>query len=136
MKIYKTKRSSRVSASTKRSASRRISASEDPKFLYKVSWNYGFSETVAMDDETSDYQEIIDVLIDQLEAEGSEGCFISDSELDEYPEDEYVIGGNHGRALETHGILDIQPIGWEDVQASTKPRNKRDVKASTDLVIM
>ena len=78
-----------------------------------------------MDDETSDYQEIVDTLIDQLEAEGSEGCFVPDDEIDTYPEDEYVVGGNHGRALITNGILDIQPIGWSN-----------DVQASTDIVTM
>lgn len=95
-----------------------------PKYLYQVSFG-SWVETVEMDDETSDYQEIVDTLIDQLESEGSEGCFVPDNEIDTYPEDEYVVGGNHGRALITNGILDIQPIGWSN-----------DVQASTDIVTM
>lgn len=104
-------------------------------YLYEVSWGYGFSETVSMDYETDDYQQIVDTLIDQLEAEGSEGCFVPDDELDTYPEDEYVIGGNHDRALITNGMLDIRPIG-NSVKSSTIANGTSAIHASTDLITL
>jgi hypothetical protein len=67
--------------------------------------------------EVEDYeneQTAVDKMIDELENEGCEGCFLSYDELFEnggdYHEDEYIIGGNHGRILYHGGELRIELI--------------------------
>ena len=90
---------------------------ENPlKVKYKVLYGNGTSwlseEIVELDEVTTDYDMIIDMTIDQIEARGEDGVFINwEDTVDEggeYHEDEYVVGGNHGRILLHHGNLDIQ----------------------------
>ncbi len=62
---------------------------------------------IVLDERTTDYGIIIDILIDVLEDAGYE-FFFDDGE--EMPDDMVVIGGNHGRRLITGGIFNIQEI--------------------------
>ena len=75
---------------------------------------YGTREVVEVEEETTDYGAILDILIDRLEEEGKEGYFISWEETSEeggqYNDDEYVIGGNHGRILYHGGMFQINLI--------------------------
>ncbi len=61
-------------------------------------------------------QDALDKLIDKLEKEGSEGCFLTENEIaengGEYQEDMYIIGGNHGRILYHNGNFRI--FKWID----------------------
>lgn len=59
-------------------------------------------------------QNAIDKIIDKLEEEGSEGCFLKPEEIaengGEHYEDEYIIGGNHGRILYHGGNFYIKEV--------------------------
>ena len=86
---------------------------EDEGVYYTVYFDYT-SETVRMNYPTSDYGAIIDALIDKMESEGKFGNLYTIDEAEsedwfEY-EDEYVIGGNHGLVLYTHGNLSIEEV--------------------------
>lgn len=68
--------------------------------------------------EDSDNEQVaIDKLIDKLENDGCEYCFIDWSQTQEEggdcPESEYVIGGNHGRLLYHGGMFLIKEIEEE-----------------------
>ena len=65
-----------------------------------------YQEPVTVDSFETE-QDAVDKLIDQLEADGCDGCFVNP---DEYNEDEYVIGGNHGLALYHGGNFYIELI--------------------------
>ena len=56
-------------------------------------------------------QDAVDSLINHLESEGCEGCFLSHEDV-EHPDgiacDMYVIGGNHGRYLYHGGNFRIE----------------------------
>ena len=63
--------------------------------------------------EVEDYecaQDAFDKLVDKLEEEGNEGLFISPETIDEYYEDQYSVGGNHGRYVLHDGIFYIKEI--------------------------
>lgn len=97
---------------------------EDDAFLYRVVYGYQ-SEVVPMDDETSDYQAVLDECIDMKEARGDKDLYTYDEiEEEGWNEDEYVTGGNRGLALYTGGNFMIEPIGRgklsEYVGSSTK----------------
>ena len=57
-------------------------------------------------------QDALDKLIDSFERNGDEGYFITQKEIDEneIAEDQYIIGGNHGRYLYHHDLLLIEDI--------------------------
>lgn len=80
---------------------------------YLIIFDY-FSEIVEVEEETTDYRALIDILIDRLEEEGKEGSFVSLSETFEeggdIHEDKFVIGGNHGRLLYHGGNLRIEKV--------------------------
>lgn len=78
--------------------------------IYEITYDH-YKDTVVVDSFESE-QDAVDKLIDKLEAEGSTGCFVNP---DEYNEDEYVIGGNHGLALYTGGNFRIVEIDDSDV---------------------
>ena len=60
---------------------------------------------------------VIDVVIDNLEAEGNDGLVVPlDQAESEYNEDEYVVGGNHSLALIHNGNFDIREISKEEAQ--------------------
>lgn len=101
-----------------------ITAPDDTQsgVAYRVTFGYQ-SEIVYMDDETTDYGAILDACIDKLESEGKTGCFVNP---DEYNEDEYVIGGNHGLALYTGGNFSIDKC--EDSVTSAVATNHSDTK--------
>lgn len=85
---------------------------------YKVLYGSGTAwlneEIVEVDEPTTDYGAILNIAIDQIEARGEENAFITLNDTVEYGgkyyEDEYVIGGNHGRLLLHHGELNIVQI--------------------------
>ena len=80
---------------------------------YLVIFGY-FSEVVEVEEETTNAQELLDICIDRLEEQGNEGCFISwkdtIEEGGEHYEDEYIIGGNHGRLLYHGGNFRIEEM--------------------------
>ena len=59
-------------------------------------------------------QDAIDKMIDELEEEGYDGYFIDIDEIvangGDIEEDEYIIGGNHGRLLYHGGYLTIELV--------------------------
>ena len=57
-------------------------------------------------------QDAVDKMIDFIEFCGDTGFFLTQDEIDsgEYGEDEYVVGGNHGRYLHHHGYFEITEI--------------------------
>lgn len=79
---------------------------------YLVIFGY-LSEIVEVEEETTDYGSIVDILIDRLE-EKEEGFFLNWSDTieegGEHYEDEYVIGGNHGRLLYHGGNFRIEKV--------------------------
>ena len=111
---------------------------EDDAFLYRVVYGYQ-SEVVPMDDETSDYQAVLDACIDMKEARGDKDLYTYDEiEEEGWNEDEYVTGGNHGLALYTGGNFMIEPIGRgklsEYVGSSTRISAARDTTIDKDAV--
>lgn len=83
---------------------------------YKVIFGVYPSEEhiLEIDEPTTDYGALVDILIDQLEAEGRKNCFIDPDDTKELGgeiyEDEYVIGGNHGLLLYHGGNFLIQEV--------------------------
>lgn len=111
---------------------------EDDAFLYRVVYEYQ-SEVVPMDDETSDYQAVLDACIDMKEARGDKDLYTMDEvEAEGWYEDEYVTGGNRGLALYTGGNFNIEPIGRgklsEYVGSSTRLTAARDTTVDKDAV--
>ena len=84
---------------------------------YNISFGTGTAWLETKTIEVEDYeceQDALDKMIDELEEEGSEGYFITLEETQEnggdYCEDEYIIGGNHGRILLHYGNFNIELI--------------------------
>lgn len=86
---------------------------------YEVIFDY-YREIVEVEEETTDYSTIIDLLIDKLEEEGNTSCFIPYQDTQESGcyggayEDEYIIGGNHGLILYHGGNLRINLLKEEE----------------------
>ena len=84
---------------------------------YKITFGSGthrpYVEKVTIEDFETE-QDTIDKLINKMEEEGNEGMFLAHNQLAEnggdFHEDEYVIGGNHGRILYHGGILSIEEV--------------------------
>ena len=55
-------------------------------------------------------QDAFDKLVDQLEADGYDGFFITADEADELCEDQYSIGGNHSRYVLHDGLFYIKEV--------------------------
>lgn len=86
---------------------------EDEGAYYEIAYNYYKPSIVKVDRPTTDYGALVDILIDNLEAKGDLGSsYLVDIDTAEqdYNEDEYVIGGNHGLALIHNGMLNIFEI--------------------------
>lgn len=86
--------------------------------LYKITFGSGLAwlnVRVVKTEEWHCEQDALDILIDQLEQEGLTGLLLSEAELEsgEYGEDDYIVGGNHGRALLHHGALHIEKLAEE-----------------------
>mgnify|MGYP000886263739 FL=1 len=84
---------------------------------YKINFGNGTAWLNTEIVEVEDYeceQDAVDKMIDKLENEGSEGCFLDPSEITEnggtYPDDEYIIGGNHDRILYHGGNFLIEKV--------------------------
>ncbi len=84
---------------------------------YKISFGNGTAwletEIVKVEDYEHE-QDAIDKMIDKLESEGKEGLFLTENDLIEnggdHYDDEYIIGGNHGRILYHGGELRIEQL--------------------------
>lgn len=78
---------------------------------YRVIYSY-FSELVTVDKPTTDYGAILDLAIDQLEADGNMGVFVSDEDIerDGITDDMYITGGNHGLNLYHGGTFMIERV--------------------------
>ena len=78
---------------------------------------YGYQMAIVQTDwPTTDYGALVDILIDNLEKEGVKEPYLLqlDKAEEEYNEDEYVVGGNHGLALIHNGNFNITPIPKQD----------------------
>lgn len=78
---------------------------------YRVIYSY-FSELVTVDKPTTDYGAILDLAIDQLEADGNMGVFVSDEDIkrDGITDDMYITGGNYGLNLYHGGTFMIERV--------------------------
>lgn len=100
---------------------------------YKISYGTGFawlqSYVVKVDEPTTDYQALTDILIDWLvendkrnildmeneyEWDGDNIRERKDHEWIHYP-DEFVVGGNYGNVLMHHGSFDIRKIDESEI---------------------
>lgn len=80
---------------------------------YRITYGSGLAwaheETVKIEDFECE-QDAVDKLIDGLERHGCTGCFASQEEIDngDFNEDEYIIGGSHGKYLLHFGNFNIR----------------------------
>jgi len=77
---------------------------------FKISFGSGFAWKVVRFVQVEDWeheQNAIDKMIDKFEDTEDMGFFVNP---DEYPEDEYIIGGNHCLALYHGGNLHIERV--------------------------
>lgn len=124
---------------------------EAEAYLYRVVFEYN-NEVVPMDDETSDYQSVLDACIDNMESEGKTGYLYTYDEAYDYAKDladdeadverimeeEFVEGGNHGLYLLTAGNFNIIPIGFgkaseyvgSSVKCAKSIRGRKRISAS------
>ena len=84
---------------------------------YKITFGTGTAWTqskIIQAEEWETESDAIGKLIDILEEEGNEGNFLkweeTTEEGGEYYEDEYIIGGNHGRIFIHYGTLFIEEV--------------------------
>lgn len=82
---------------------------------YRVIFGYFselVSELVEVGEPTTDYGAILDLAIDQLEADGNMGVFVSDEDIERYEitDDMYITGGNHGLNLYHGGHFMIEKV--------------------------
>ena len=82
---------------------------------YEVMYGNGTAwlstEIVEVEEATTDMGAILDMAIDQIEErEGLGGCLMTldEVEANDFYEDEYVVGGNHGIALVHYGHFIIR----------------------------
>lgn len=85
---------------------------------YRITFGSGLHRPYVEKITVEDYeheQDVVDDLIDKMELEGNEGMFLTHGQLIEnggdFHEDEYIIGGNHGRILYHGGILSVEELG-------------------------
>ncbi len=93
-----------------------LKESDEPVY-YEIVYGYQLA-IVKVDYPTTDYGALVDILIDGLENDkvGDPYLLDLDKAEQEYNEDEYVVGGNHGLALIHNGNFNIEPISYEKVQ--------------------
>lgn len=84
---------------------------------FKIMFGTGTIKLEVREIEVEDFeteQDAVDKMIDELEKEGAEGYFLKWEETAEeggdYNEDEYIVGGNHGRILVHYGNFSIEQI--------------------------
>lgn len=88
--------------------------------FYKITWDIN-SEIIPMEEPTSDYRALVDMLIDRIEYEYGRGSgqFLWYDETKEgggeIEEDEYITGGNHGLILYTAGNFNITTVDPAEV---------------------
>ena len=85
------------------------------KRMLKITFGNGTAWTVIRFVEIEAFQceqDALDIMIDQCERNGEEGFFLTQKEIDSgnYPEDEYVIGGNHARYLHHRGLFLMEEV--------------------------
>ena len=66
-------------------------------------------------------QDAVDRMIDEIESCGDTGLFVTQDEVDsgECGEDEYIVGGNHGRFLRHYGLLAIEEVKSMRIKLNT-----------------
>lgn len=83
---------------------------------YEVIFGYYGNEIIEMEERTTDYGAIVDILIDRLEEKERKGVFIEWEDTQEsgnpdgHYEDEYITGGNHGLILYHGGMFYIKEV--------------------------
>lgn len=85
------------------------------KRMFKITFGNGTAWSVIRFIEIEDYQceqDAVDIMIDQFERDGEEGFLLTqvDIESGDFLEDEYIIGGNHGRYLHHRGLFHIEEV--------------------------
>ncbi len=73
----------------------------------------GLFQPFIFDVEVEDFecaQDAFDKVVDQMEREGNDGLFIPANEIGCYNEDQYVVGGNHGRYVLHDGVFQIREV--------------------------
>ena len=81
---------------------------------FEITIGSGFWQPFIFNIETEDFecaQGAFDKLVDRLEAEGNTRLFIPQEEIGSYNEDQYSVGGNHGRYVLHDGIFYIREVG-------------------------
>lgn len=78
---------------------------------YSITLGLGLNFKIEVE-EWENESDALDKLIDELENEGCEMFFISDEDIDNYCDDEYICGGNHGRNLLHNGYLHIEILDY------------------------
>lgn len=98
---------------------------------YEIIFDYNL-EILTVEEETTDYGGLVDILIDKLEEEyGSDSRFFVPPENTienggDVHEDEYIIGGNHGLLLYTGGNFNIAPLNPENPSYTTYEETDRN----------
>lgn len=82
---------------------------------FKITFGSGLAWTYIRFVDVEDFeseQDAVDTMIDQLEKDKEEGCFLTQDQIDsgDYYEDEYITGGNHGLFLHHHGVFNIEEV--------------------------
>lgn len=69
---------------------------------------------ITVDEPTTDYQAILNILADRLTAKGADGMF---DDAEEYNDDEIVVAGNECRRLIHGGCLSVREFDLSDMTA-------------------
>ena len=80
---------------------------------FEITIGSGFIHPYEYIVEVEDYecaQDAFDKMVDKLEKEDNESIFILPETIDEYYEDQYSVGGNHGRYVFHDGIFYIKEV--------------------------
>ena len=94
--------------------------------IYKITTGSGFYDAniyfVEVDEPTTDYGFIMDIVIDNLDSEGNlpdfEWCENDDIMIDNelVNKDEYIIGGNYSKVLVHYGYINIEEATSDDLE--------------------
>ena len=82
---------------------------------FRIRFGTGLAWTEDRTITVEDYQceqDAVDKMIDFIEFCGDTGYFLTQEEIDqcEIGEDEYIVGGNHGRFLKHYGLFSVEEV--------------------------